>query len=170
MSNASPIIAFSKKGELPLLKTLFKTIHLPKLVHDELVREEGASQLQIESVKTAIKDKWLVVDPSSDASQLARYRIGRGEQDAIAACLTEPESHLLLMDDKKAKQIAKDHHVQTLGTLGIIGLAFSKRLRNKKQTLENLQRLLHEGFYLSSDVLISFINFVEKSNLENQPE
>ncbi|MBN2151681.1 MAG: hypothetical protein JW839_09560 [Candidatus Lokiarchaeota archaeon] len=164
VSDASPIIAFIKKGELSLLKTFFTAIHLPSVVHDELVNGEGASQLQIESVNTAIKDKWIVVDASSDTSQLDRYRIGGGEQDAIAVCMNKPESYLLLIDDKKARQIAKDHHIQTLGTLGIIGFAFTKRLYDKKQAMENVQRLLREGFHLSSDVIVAFICSLEKSN------
>jgi predicted nucleic acid-binding protein len=164
VSDASPIVAFTKKGELSLLKILFTAIHLPKVVYNELINEEGASELQIESVKIANKDKWIIVDDSCDSSQLDRYRIGGGEQDAIAACMNKPESYLLLIDDKKAKQIAKDHHIQTLGTLGIIGLAFTKRLRDKMQAIENVQRLLREGFHLSSDVVVSFTLLLEKKD------
>ena len=120
ISDTSPIVAFIKKGELSLLRTIFTTIHLPKVVYEELVNEVGASQLQIETIKAAIEDKWIVVDNSCDNSPLARYRLGNGEQDAIAACLNEPESYLLLLDDKKAKQVAIDHHIRTIGTLGII--------------------------------------------------
>lgn len=162
ISDTSPIIAFVKKGELSLLKALFNTIHVPKVVYDELVNEEGANQLQIENVKAAVVDNWIIVDNSCDTSLLDRYRIGGGEQDAIAACLNNPTSCYLLIDDKKARQIAKDHHIQTIGTLGIIKLALKKQLCVKNQVMENVSRLLSEKFHLSSDVLISFLRSLEE--------
>jgi predicted nucleic acid-binding protein len=161
ISDASPIVAFIKKGELSMLKTIFTTIHLPKLVYDELVSEEGASTLQVETLMAAIGDKWVIVDGSSDTSQLDRYRIGGGEQDAIGACLANPDSYLLLMDDMKGRQVAKIYRIQTLGTLGIIKLAFKKRLHDKIQVMENVQCLLHEDFHLSSEIIMSFMRSLE---------
>ncbi|NMC04329.1 MAG: hypothetical protein GYA24_03915 [Candidatus Lokiarchaeota archaeon] len=132
------------------------------MVYDELVNEEGASQLQIEHVKAAVVDKWIVVDASCDTSLLDRYRIGGGEQAAIAACLENPTSCYLLIDDKKARQIAKDNHIQTIGTLGIIKIACKKRLCVKNQVMENVSRLLHEHFYLSGDVLVTFLRSLDE--------
>lgn len=37
ISNSTPLIAFIKKNELPLLKSLFNKLLIPKAVYDEIL-------------------------------------------------------------------------------------------------------------------------------------
>ena len=56
------------------------------------------------------------------------------------------------------RNIAKRFNIRTLGVLGILKLAKNKKIKEKQDILKNIETLISKGFYLSSEVVISFIN------------
>lgn len=71
------------------------------------------------------------------------------------------QNPLLLMDEKKGRILTKTFKIQTLGTLGILVLAKKKNLKNYDDLLENLDGLLKEGFYLSSDLITNYLKIIK---------
>ena len=152
VSDSSPIVAFIQKNEFRLLNILFSTIHLPFTVHAELVEGSGADIVQVQQIEEAVTAGWIVVEPPVENLRIANFHLGKGETEAISACLAESGSHLLLIDERKGRRVAKDHGIDILGTLGIIKLAITRSLFDESRALDNLEHLLDAGFFLSSDV------------------
>ena len=55
ISNSTPLIAFIKKNELSILKSLFKEIVIPKAVYDEILNTPRTLNKEGEILKKEIK-------------------------------------------------------------------------------------------------------------------
>ncbi|TFG22384.1 MAG: hypothetical protein EU529_10630 [Promethearchaeota archaeon] len=121
ISDTSPIIFFAKIEKLTLLKDLYSKIFIPNAVWEELIYPLSKSDAEIPSdIKYEIKAKeegWLIVeDPKSEeyheiALNLTK-NLGREEAYAIALCM-EIKADMLLINDKKARTIAKSKGIKT---------------------------------------------------------
>ncbi len=160
ISNSTPLIAFIKKNELSIIKKLFNKLIIPKAVYDEIVNVPKSLENEIEILESEIKKEWILIKKIKNL-KFAELNLGRGETEAINACL-EVNEPLLLIDEKKGRNIAKSLKIPVLGTLGILTLAKKRRLKEGKQLQENLDDLIKGGFYLSSEVILSFLNNLKK--------
>lgn len=158
ISNSSPLIAFIKKKELNMLKILFKEIIIPKAVYDELV-ESNKQQDHIKVLKETIKEGWIIVKKLKKP-KIPDLNLGKGEKEAVNLCF-EIENPFLLIDEKKGSLIAKAFKIQTLGTLGILLLSKKRGIKNKGDLLDNLDILIKNNFYLSSEVITMFLKKIE---------
>jgi len=109
VSNASPIISLGAVGRLELLRQLFGEISIPKAVLDE-----------VRSVDLSTAD-WVI--PTSLKGEFMRRaleaELDRGESEAIALAL-ELEAGVLLMDERRGRQVASRFGLKVLGTLGLL--------------------------------------------------
>jgi len=156
ISNSTPLIAFIKRNELSILKTLFKEIIIPKAVYDEILNTPGTLNKEGEILKKEIKKKWILIKEITTL-KFPELNLGRGETEALNLCI-ESNNPLLLIDEKKARNIAKSLKIDVLGTLGILSLVNKRGLKNEQEILENLDLLIKKGFYLSSEVILGFLN------------
>jgi len=156
VSNSTPLIAFIKKNELFLLKSLFNKIFVPKAVYDEILNIPKNLTKEGKILEEEIKNKWIIVKEVKRL-KFPELNLGKGENEAINMCL-EVNDPLLLIDEKKGRNIAKSLKIDILGTLGILTLAKKRGFKQYQQVLDNLDLLVRSGFYLSSDVILSFLN------------
>jgi len=155
ISNSSPLIAFMKKREVTLLRSLFGSIIIPPAVLQELT--EGGNELLLEkqTLENCVKEGWISVKPVPKTT-LPPLPLGMGEAEAINLSLTE-QPCLLLMDEKKGRNIAQAIHIPVLGTLGILKLALLRRLKTREEIAQNIDILLKGKFYLSSELILRFL-------------
>jgi len=144
-----------QKDELNLLKQLFQKIIIAQSVKNELLQKNPQHLIQIEKIKNALND-WIVVEDVKEP-KIHAPQLGKGELDSINLSL-ESIDCLLLMDEKKGRIIARSLNIKILGVLGILALARKKNYKSKEEIFKNIENLLQQGFYLSSEVIISFIN------------
>lgn len=126
IADASPLIVLQNIGQLPLVQNPFDEI----LVTPEVKAEFGLDLpewIKIAEVRDKTKQK------------LLNLTLDKGEASAIALCLENAES-LLLIDEKKGRRIAKELDLKILGTLGIILRAKERGLIDlTEDVLENLE-------------------------------
>jgi predicted nucleic acid-binding protein len=156
ISNTTPLIAFIKKNELAILKSLFNEIIIPKAVHDEIINIPKNLDIERKILEQEIKKKWIIIKEVTTL-KIPDINLGKGETEAINLCINS-NNPLLLIDEKRGRNIAKTLNIEVLGTLGIFALANKKSLKNKQELLENLDLLVNRGFYISSEVILSFLN------------
>ena len=155
ISNATPLIAFIKKNELSILKSLFKEIMIPKAVYDEILNTPRTLNKEGEILKKEIKKKWILIKEITTL-KFPELNLGKGETEALNLCI-EYNNPLLLIDEKKARNIAKSLKIDVLGTIGILLFVNKRGLKNEQEILENLDLLIKKGFYLSSEVILGFL-------------
>lgn len=159
VSNTSPLIAFLKKNELTILKELFNEILIPKAVYKEITETSRNFNKEKEIFENEIKNNWIKIKEIKSL-KFPKLNLGKGETEAINLCL-ETNSPLLLIDDKRGRNVAKSFKIEILGILGIFALMYKKNLKEKQYLIDNLDLLLKSGFYYSSDVILNFLKDLE---------
>lgn len=106
VSDTTCLIILSKIGELDLLKNLFANV----IITPEIQKEYGQP----------LPD-WIVIESVTGNHQFSvlSLLLDEGEASVLALCLEKPNS-LLIIDERKGRKIAKELHITTIGTLGIL--------------------------------------------------
>ena len=142
----SVLIALSRIGKLDLLRNLYTLVLAPRAV-----AEEYGEPLP-EWIKVLdVKNKQLV-------RALLEY-LHRGEAEAITLAI-EAEANIVILDDKKARSIARRLGLKIIGTVGILVLAKKQKLLDDIEA--EINRLLQKSFYLSQDVTTKALEIARK--------
>lgn len=135
IADTSPLIGLSRIGRLALLPKLSQKIIVPPAVISEIsaagISSPGASDL--------IRQPWITVG-LPDVTRLPDFLplLGRGEAEALVIAQATPNSTLLL-DDLRARKVARKLSIQVVGTVGLLSIAKTKGLINKiKPELDEL--------------------------------
>jgi uncharacterized protein len=119
VSNSSPLIALARIDRLNLLASFYKRILIPTEVQYE-VTVAGRGLPGAEEVRKA---HWIEVAPQKapgDPSLAqACQGLGAGERGAILLAMSL-EADLILMDERKARRVARDAGLSVVGCLGIL--------------------------------------------------
>ena len=152
-SNAGPLMALGKLGQLELLYRLFGPVGLPTAVYQEVVirgSQRGYSDALL--IEMALHRKQLVVlDVIHDdlPSEIASLPLDAGEKEAIYLATRVPNS-LVLLDDLKAREEAKARKLAVKGTIGVMVQAY----RNGLVTLDEMGTIF-EAIIASDDIWIA---------------
>ena len=154
--NSSPIIILAKQGMLDLLKKCFKKVIIPKSVYEEVMQKKDNPE--VIALEKAIKNKWVVVEEVLVISMLNTKNIGQGEKEAIS--LASIHKSLLIIDDDFAKKYAAIFGVNAHGTFFVIYLAFIRNLIKREDAIAILERMIADGFHISSDLYSKFFELL----------
>jgi hypothetical protein len=145
VSNTTPISNFLNLGRIEILTELFKKIHIPRSVNQELNTFFSANS----QWNRCIDEGFIVIhDVKSEfiARQLCTY-LHLGEAETLSLCM-EKSIQLCLIDDKDARTFAKINKLSCTGTLGI--LIHAKKtgvIKSVKNTMNSLRTDHH--FWIS---------------------
>ena len=146
VSNSSPLILFARIGRLELLRDVYGVVIVPTAVWDEVVTggadRPGAADLP--------RLPWIRHRVLADQSRAERFLadLGVGEAEALALALELDPSPPLLLDDRKARRIGREHGLSVVGSAGVLLVA------KDRGRVAAVGPLLHElrlaGLYLSN--------------------
>lgn len=144
VTNAGPLIALARIGQLRLLPALYGEVTMPSAVRDEVLTADARR------AGTAIVQgaEWLHTRSVSDriAVALLRERLDVGESETIVLAL-QLDADVLLMDEARGRRVAAARGIAVTGTLGTLVLAKEKGLIQR--VAPQLARLQDKGFYMS---------------------
>jgi predicted nucleic acid-binding protein len=119
VSNSSPLISLARIGRLDVLSSFYKRILIPAEVHHEVILA-GKGLSGSEEIRDA---GWIEVAPRGSlidlSLDLACQGLGAGERGAILLARSLP-ADLILMDERKARRIAQQAGLATMGCLGVL--------------------------------------------------
>ncbi|MFZ3131894.1 MAG: DUF3368 domain-containing protein [Desulfosporosinus sp.] len=147
VSNSTPLIALSRINEFDLLRILFSSIIVPRAVYNEVVLE-GTGRPGVNEVANA---SWIITKDVQNllAVSMLQPDLDNGEAEAIVLA-KELGANYLLLDEKKARRIARNSELKIMGTVGILGLAAKKGLiYNIDNTFTKLEQ---NGFRFTEEV------------------
>jgi predicted nucleic acid-binding protein len=117
IADSSALVALALCGGLDLLKQLFDDIQVPQAVYDEvIVKGKPAAQ----TLKTYLQGK--VVPVSLTNVLMTGGGLGQGEIEAMAL-YKATQADYLLIDDNRARKVARLNHITITGSQGILLLA-----------------------------------------------
>ncbi len=134
-----------------LLPALFEEVLVPIAVRDEGLRAGHAGR-GLQPLREAFAADWLKVRQVKDAGAVATLRadLDLGESEAIAL-MREAEAELLLLDERRARAVARGQGLPLTGTIGILRLAREQKLIPGIFPL--LEELRRYGFHISADIV-----------------
>ncbi len=167
--NASPLILFGKIQKINILNQLYGIIYITQSVYDEVVKKglsKNASDALIveEHIKKEdIKIKKLTNEGIEKSSFLQGInpQINKGEADTIALALQEKEK-VFVIDEKKAREVAKLQGLKPKGSLRVILEAYQKNILNEKEIKEILTQMTATKFRVSAEIINMFWQAFDK--------
>ena len=145
VADASPLIGLGSAGALHLLRELFETVMITRLVKDEVAgspRRPGARELD-----AAMREGWVRVAPAPPETwRLTGIDAGEASTIALAA---QQEGALVLIDDALGRAQAAAQGLEVLDLAGL--LLAAKRAGLVAAVRPLLARLARRGFTLPRD-------------------
>jgi predicted nucleic acid-binding protein len=137
ISNASVLIILDNIGMLWVLEALYKEIIITDVVHQEFGKE--------------VED-WIKIKKVKDKNyfNIAQSTVDPGEASTIALAL-ETQNPLLILDDDKARKLAKKLKLKYTGTLGVILKARKRGLISS--VIDVIEQLKFYNFRMSDQLI-----------------
>lgn len=132
--NTSPLNYLIQIGAVELLSALYREIHVPRTVVEEL--RDPAAPIGVRSWAAA-PPAWLMIHAEAPAIASQFEHLHRGEAAAIALA-TAMRADLLLMDDLDGRLAAANAGLVVMGTLGVLDGAARNDLGDFHMLLEAL--------------------------------
>lgn len=148
VSDTTPVISLMKAGQLELLRQLFEVVYIPEAVYRELTDNEAFS----EEVRMVQECEFLNIQKVDNGKSVAILQnftgLDAGESEAIILA-DEINSDVLLMDERKGRQVAKKLGIRITGTIGILAQAFDEGMLTKEDVARCIERLKESGIRIS---------------------
>jgi len=148
-ADASPLIGLAAAGAFDLLRELYGTVTITRLVKEEIAARAdlpGAPELE-----AALRAGWIRVAPTP-LDTWAYAHLDAGEASTVALAL-QHERALVLMDDTLGCEQAAALGLETIGITGL--LLAAKRAGLIDAIRPPLERLARRGFKIADDLLRS---------------
>ena len=160
ISDTTPLISLIKINHLELIGDLFGEIQIPDAVYRELVSNKKYTE-EAEKIKNYKNIKRVKVENETSVQLLRRATgLDIGESEAIILS-DQIKADLLLMDEVKGRQVARNMGINLMGTIGILMQAYDSRLLSKGEIEECIDILRSNGRHISDrlyEQLIDRIN------------
>jgi predicted nucleic acid-binding protein len=150
--DSSVIIALAEIGMADFLLALDMEILVPHAVWEEVAvggyGRPGSRELRDlvgqGKVKISAPQDMVLVEALHDP-------LGMGESEAIA--LAAEYNCTVVLDDRIARLKAKSMGLKVIGTIGLLRLAYTKRLISKDKLVQALKELGEHGFRISDEII-----------------
>ncbi len=141
VSNTSPLIAFSKIDRFDILQELFGKIIIPETVYEEF----SANCTEDEKQRFIIAREIFIDKARVDEIYHFTRKLGRGEQEALSLAIRH-HADLLLMDDRKGYNEAKEQNINVASTRAILKIAEEQKIIGCFEEVE--QTLRERSFFI----------------------
>lgn len=145
VADSSALLALATCQRLDLLERLFTEVKVPQAVLEEVVIEGKA---QSETLREFLAAR--VVSVHRAACTISAGDLGRGELEAMAL-YKQLRADFLLVDDKRARNVARENHIEVIGTLGTLLLA--KRRGMVEALAPLVERMVASGIRISERLI-----------------
>ncbi len=161
VSDTTPVISLMKAGRLELLQRLFDVAYIPEAVYQELITNVNYPE---EARKVQECDFLLVekVENRKSVTILQSFTgLDAGESEAIILA-DEKQSDVLLMDERKGRQVAKTMGITITGTLGILAQAFDEGMLTKEDVETCIERLKKNEIRISEKLYQNLRKYINR--------
>lgn len=146
ISDSSPLISLAIIEKLDILEILYKEIFVPCSVYEEVIKENKPYSNEL---KVFLIDRVKIVK-NRVAVEILFSDIGIGESEAIILAIEEKADYLLI-DDLKARKLAKMNGIEIIGTMGILLKAKKEGLIKEIKPL--IDKLLENDIRIGNQII-----------------
>ena len=158
VSNAGSLMVFSKLNVLHLLKELYGRVEFQFSVYSETVRagiSRGFADAQILN-SFLLQNNWKPAREIEMPMDLKAANLDRGEKESIALALSK--NALLLMDEERGRNYARQKNLQVRGSLGVLIEAYAKKLISEDQLRLYFQQISErKDIWINPDLCVRLL-------------
>jgi len=152
VSNTSPIIILAKTDSLILLKNVFEKVIIPPSVYNEIITKNDSVSLKFKQC-----DFISVCEATNYETLNNLYSIlDKGEAEAIT--LAKEHNYILVIDEKKGRNVAQNFNLKIIGFLGVLMLNYQKHFITKVEIESIIECAEKFGYRLSNTLKNNFYN------------
>lgn len=155
IADASPIISLALIDKLDVLDKIFDEVKIANAVWEEICRDD--SKKFVDRIKKYCRDKTCQIESFNELTFIMDY----GESESLIL-YNELKADFMLIDDKKARNIAENFGVNCIGTLGLLSVAKNKGLVTELKPIF-IEFLKNKRFYA-----LSLMNVILDKNNEEK--
>lgn len=159
-SNASPLIFLAKIERLDLLN-MYHVI-LPKQAFEEIKKGTEMGKEDAQKIETLIDKKIIEMEEIDINKEIDKHNIGKGEKAAISLAIKN-KMGIVLLDERKARRIAKFYKLKPKGTIGVLAEAYKNSKINKKEFKELIEKLIKEGYRIKETLILRLLDEINKA-------
>lgn len=160
IADTTPLISLMKIGHLDLLYQLFGEVQIPNAVYEELVYNTRFPEESRQIQECSFINK-IMVD-NMEAVNLLRRSSGLDVGESEAIILSDNlNAGLLLMDEAKGRQVAKQMGIQIMGTIGMLLLAYKEHYLSKDEIYHCIDTLRATGRHISENLYRQLLAIIE---------
>jgi len=159
-SNSSPLIHLTRLGKIEFIFELVNKINIPKAVFDEVItqgKEDKYSEAYI--IEQFIREGKIEVIKLKDFDRSFYPPLGRGELEALE--LARQKNELLLIDEKKARNLAQILKIEHQTTLTTMFELLVNGIINSSEYRSNVKKYSEES-WISADVIQNYLEKGER--------
>ncbi len=154
ISNASPLIFLAKIDKLGLLEGY--EIIIPKQVYQEITKGAKTGREDAYKIENLVGKNIIKVEEIKILKEIEKHNLGDGEKAAISLGISKNIA-LVLLDERKARRIAKFYKLKPKGTIGVLFEALKNNKISKKEFNVLMQKLIKEGYRISEELVIDLL-------------
>ena len=161
VSDTSPLISLMKASKLDVLRNLYGEILIPEAVYEELTTnphyDDEADQIKVCPFirKVSVKERKAVTILQKVSG------LDMGESEAIIYT-EENKADILLMDEDAGRRVAKSLGIRVRGTVGILLLAYDKKLISAEDVKATMEKLRNENRRISNQLIQYAYDYVSE--------
>lgn len=155
VSNASPLIFLAKIEKLCLLDNY--GVMIPKQVYEEINKGAETGKEDAQKIKTLVEKSIIKVEGVGINKELEQQNLGKGEKAAISLAIKNKIGAVLL-DERKARRIARFYKLNPKGTIGILIEAYKSSRISKKEFIESIKNLIDKGYRINEKLILKILS------------
>ena len=160
ISDTTTIISLLKAEQLEVLEALLGEVFIPEAVYEELT---GNQKFQLEAEKVK-KCPFIKVKQVEDIKSVNIFQrvigLDAGESESIVMA-EEKQADLLLIDEKKARHVAKQMGLAITGTIGVLIQAYDEGLLSESAIETCLAVMKKCGIRISDGLFETMRNHIK---------
>jgi uncharacterized protein len=155
ISNATPLIAFARIAQLPLMQEIVGRLIIPQTVADEIAAYSATAPGGI----LLSDEPWIQIQPLQTETQmhLLMPTLDKGEASVIALAI-ERKANLVLIDELTGRKVAESLGLKVSGSVGLLIKAKQiGKLQSIKPFLEDMKKA---GIFFSQRFIDEVLRYV----------
>lgn len=160
VSDTTPLISLMKIGRLGLAEELFGEVQIPDAVYAELIANPQFVK-EAQQIQSSLFVKRVVID-DSESVDLLRKATGLDQGESEAIILSDIcHADLLLMDEIKGRQVARQMGLHLMGTLGMLRVAYEEHLLSHEEIIKCIEVLRMNGRHISDSLYRQLLESIQ---------
>lgn len=163
--NSSPIIGLCIIKKLNLLWQLFDKVYVTEEVYREVVQNNELRHYGEQELINAVRDNKMIIYKvkNNELVEAMMGRLHRGELEVIQAA-RELNISRVIIDDRSARNRAKDMLLKPIWIIGILQLA--KKLGKINQIKSYLDILIQEDYRISKRLYLESLKIADEEDCD----